>query len=118
MRSADFPRRSPTTPHTTAGAMRTRKWKESGGFFEAPDARERNHMGWRYCLTVRGNPVEGADDAYHDGSWGSDPGSYDVNIYLRRVYDCDDPAADTSGSTRDARWRKCWTTARSIRDAR
>ena len=48
--------------------MRTRKWKESGGFFEAPDARERNHMGWRYCLTVQGNPVEGADDAYHDGS--------------------------------------------------
>ena len=72
--------------------MRTRKWKESGGFFEAPDARERNHMGWRYCLTVQGNPVEGADDAYHDGSWGGDPGNYDVNIYLRRVYDCDDPS--------------------------
>ena len=72
--------------------MRTRKWKESGGFFEAPDARERNNMGWRYCLTVQGNPVEGADDAYHDGSWGGDPGNYDVNIYLRRVYDCDDPS--------------------------
>jgi hypothetical protein len=72
--------------------MRTRKWKESGGFFEAPDARERNHMGWRYCLTVQGNPIEGADDAYHDGSWGGDPRNYDVNIYLRRVYDRDDPS--------------------------